>query len=62
MTSGAKQMLIGSMAVAGVVILLSIVDLVSTSPFGGQPMLDAMFLISGGIICYMCFDTYKEMS
>jgi hypothetical protein len=55
-------MLIGSMTVAGLVSLLTILDMAMGIPFGGQMVLDIMFLISAAIIGYMCFDTYKEMS
>ena len=62
MTSGSRNMLIGSMAVAGLVSLLTILDMAMSIPFGGQMVLDIMFLISAAIIGYTCFDTYKEMS
>lgn len=62
MTSGSRNMLIGSMTVAGLVSLLTILDMAMGIPFGGQMVLDIMFLISAAIIGYMCFDTYKEMS
>lgn len=55
-------MLIGSMAVAGLVALMTVLDMAMGMPFGGQMVLDIMFLLSAGLIGYMCFDTYKEMS
>lgn len=60
MTNVAKQMLIGSIAVTGIVAALAVMDIVTGSPFSGQMGLDIMFLISAGLIGYMCFDTYKE--
>lgn len=62
MTSGVKQMLIGSFAAAAIVGLLAIVDMATGFPFAGEMMQDIMFLISAGLIGYMCFDTYKELS
>ncbi len=62
MTSGSRNMLIGSMAVAGLVALMTVLDMAMGMPFGGQKVLDIMFLLSAGLIGYMCFDTYKEMS
>lgn len=62
MTSGVKQMLIGSFAAAAVVGLLAILDLVTGMPFAGEMVQDIMFLVSAALIGYMCFDTYKELS
>ena len=55
-------MLIGSIAASAIVGILSIVDLVAGVPFAGQTVLDIMFLVSAGLIGYMGFDTYREMS
>ncbi|MFP6762686.1 MAG: hypothetical protein VB858_03685 [Planctomycetaceae bacterium] len=62
MTPGTKKMLIGSMAVAGLVGVAAIVDLVAGTPFGGQGMFDAMFLISAALIAYMGWDTWRELT
>lgn len=62
MTSGSRNMLFGSMAVAGLVAVMTILDMAMGMPFGGQMVLDIMFLLSAALIGYMCFDTYKEMS
>jgi len=62
MTSGVKQMLIGSFAAAALVGLLAIVDMATRFPFAGEMMQDIMFLVSAALIGYMCFDTYKELS
>ncbi len=62
MTPGTKRMLIGSIAASAIVGILSIVDLVAGVPFAGQTVLDIMFLVSAGLIGYMGFDTYREMS
>lgn len=62
MTPGIKKLLFGSMAVSAVVGILSIVDMVMAAPFGGQIVLDIMFLLSAGMVGYMGFDTYKELT
>lgn len=62
MTPGIKRMLIGSIAASAVVGILSIVDMVAGVPFAGQVTLDVMFLVSAGLIGYMGFDTYRELS
>ena len=62
MTPGIKKMLFGSMGVSIVVGILSIVDMAIDFPFGGQIVLDIMFLLSAGLVGYMGFDTYKEMT
>jgi len=55
-------MLIGSIAASAIVGILSIVDLAAGVPFADQPVLDIMFLASAGLIGYMGWDTYREIS
>jgi len=62
MTPGIKKMLFGSMGVSIVVGILAIVDVATGFPFGGQMVLDIMFLLSAGLVGYMGFDTYKELT
>ncbi|MHC4877326.1 MAG: hypothetical protein ACYTGL_12595 [Planctomycetota bacterium] len=62
MTPGVKKMLFGSMAVAGIVAILAIVDLVAGFPFAGQMVFDIMFLVSALLVAYMAFDTYRELT
>lgn len=62
MTPGIKKMLFGSMGVAIVVGILAIVDIITSFPFGGQMVLDIMFILSAGLVGYMGFDTYKELT
>ena len=50
------------MGVSIVVGILSIVDMATGFPFGRQFMLDIMFILSAGLVGYMGFDTYKEMT
>jgi hypothetical protein len=62
MTPGIKKMLFGSMGVSIVVGILSIVDVATGFPFGGQMMADIMFILSAALVGYIGFDTYKEMT
>ena len=62
MTPGVKKMLLGSMAVAGVVGILSIVDLAAGFPFAGQMVFDIMFLVSSALVGYMAFEASRELT
>ena len=55
-------MLIGSMAVAGLVALAALADIFTDKPFAGQIMFDVMFLLSAGIVGYMAWDTWRELT
>lgn len=57
-----KRLLYVAMGVAGVMALLSLLDLVLGAPFGGHLELDIPFLIASGIILYMSWDTYRELN
>ena len=62
MTPGTKKMLIGSMAVAGLVAVAALADIVTGAPFAGLVMFDVMFLVSAGIVGYMGLDTWRELT
>jgi hypothetical protein len=56
-----KKLIFGSMAFAGVVALLSIVDLALKVPFSGySTTMDVLYLVAAAIILYMCWDSYRE--
>lgn len=58
----AKRMIIGSMAAAGVVALLALMDLVVKVPFAGySKLMDILFLCSAAIVLYLGWDAYKEL-
>lgn len=58
-----KKLIFGSMGAAGLVTLASIADLAIKIPFGGYSMvMDIMFLVAGGVILYLGYDTYKDIS
>jgi len=62
MANAPKKMVIGSMAVAGFVALLAILDLVIKKPFSGSMKMDICFLIAAGIVGYMGWESYREMA
>lgn len=58
-----KRMIMGSMGAAGFVVLLAIADLALKIPFGGYSMgMDIMFLLAAGIVLYMGYDTYRDLT
>jgi len=56
-----RGLVVASMGVAGVMGLAAILDLVLKMPFGGQMVLDIMFLLASGLIVYMGMDCLKDM-
>ncbi|MBI3861622.1 MAG: hypothetical protein HY290_06975 [Planctomycetia bacterium] len=56
-----KKMVFGSMGVAGLVALLSILDLSVNFPFAGYSLtLDIMLLVASAIVGYLSWETYRE--
>lgn len=56
-----KNMIFGSMAVAGIVALLSILDMAIKMPFGGEYLvMDILYLLAAGIVLYLGWDAYRD--
>lgn len=56
-----KNMIFGSIAAAGLVALLAILDLVLKFPFAGySTVTDILFLVGAIVVLYMGWDTYRE--
>ena len=56
-----KKMIFGSMGIAGLVALLSILDLSVKFPFAGYSLtLDIMLLVASAIVGYLSWETYRE--
>lgn len=56
-----KKMIFASVGVAGLVALLSILDLSVKFPFAGYSVaLDIMFLVTSAIIGYLGWDAYRD--
>jgi hypothetical protein len=57
-----KQLLTISMAIAGLIALMTIADLAIGIPFSrASIVMDVMFLLSAGIVIYMGIDSYKDL-
>lgn len=58
-----KNMILGSMGVAGLVALLAVLDLAMKIPFGGaSPIFNILFLSASAILLYIGYETYREMN
>lgn len=62
MSSTVKKMVYGSLAVAIVVAILCIVDLIMGIPFGGLMIPDIIYLVCCLILGYMAFTIKREQS
>ena len=62
MANVAKKVVVGSMAVAGLVAIAAVVDMIVGMPFSGRITMDIMFVIGAGLVIYMGWDSYHEMS
>ena len=60
MAGNARNVVFGSMGVAGLMALASILDMVLGIPFQGQMVLDIMFILAAGIVIYMGIDCLKD--
>ncbi len=57
-----KRMVMVSMIAAGIVTLLALLDLAAGIPYGRMMLMDIMFLLSGGIVLYLSWETFRELS
>lgn len=57
----ARNVVFGSIGVAGAMGLAAILDLVLGIPFGGQMVLDIMFILAAALVIYMGVDCLKEV-
>ena len=57
-----KNLVLGSLAAAGIVALMALLDLVLQLPFAGSKLMDIMFLLSSAIVGYLGWDAYKGLS
>ena len=62
MADTSKTMVIGSIAAAGLVALAALLDLALGIPFSRAIMMDALFLISAGLVIYMAWDVYRDLT
>jgi len=58
-----KGMCLAAIVVAGLVLLLHVLDLVTGNPFGGQAMLhNLIFIVASGLVGYIAYETWRELS
>jgi len=57
-----KRTSIFGWAVSGFVALISLLDLVLGIPFGGQMLMDILFLLGAGVLGYLAFDAWQDVS
>lgn len=56
-----RNMIFGSMGVAGLVALVAILDLTLKFPFGGShQVMDILYLVAAAIILYLGWETSRE--
>lgn len=57
-----KWLCFGSMGVAGLLVLLFLLDLVAGFPFGrASTMVDIVGLLAGGVVLYLGYDALKDL-
>ena len=61
MANVAKNVVVGSMAVALLVAIASVIDIFFGMPFSGKWLMDIMFVISAGLVIYMGWDSYRDL-
>ena len=69
MANASKGVIIGSAAVAGLVIVAALLDLFLGFPFGPSPpesgsgrmIMDITFVLGGAAVLYMAYDAYKDL-
>lgn len=61
MASQSRNIVFGSMGVAGLMGVAAILDLALSVPFGGQMVWDIMLLLAAALVIYMGIDCLKEI-
>jgi hypothetical protein len=59
-----KKLCIASMSVAGLLLLLFVLDLIIGKPFGGSPaftVIDIVGVIAGGILLYLSWNALRDL-
>jgi hypothetical protein len=58
-----KKMCIGALVVAGVMLLLFLLDLFAGFPFGGGSFvtIDVIGILAAGILGYLAFSAYRDV-
>ena len=57
-----KWLCFGSMGVAGLLLLLFLLDLILGIPFGGASMgVDIFGILACGVVLYLAFDAFRDL-
>ena len=59
-----KKLCIGSMAVAGIMLVLFLLDLIVNFPFGGTgpfTFIDILGILASGVLLYMAINAFREV-
>lgn len=57
-----KRMIVIAWVIAGLVAVAAVADLALAVPFGGQMVMDVMFLIGAGLVGYLAYDAFKDIT
>ena len=60
MSGIAQNVIYASLAIAGLIGLACLADLITGVPFGGQTMYDILFLMAAGITAYLGIDCLRN--
>jgi hypothetical protein len=61
MAGRTRNVVLGSMGLAGLMALLSIVDIALGFPFAGRIVFDVMFILAAALVIYMGIDCLKGL-
>lgn len=51
----------GSMGVAGLLLLLFLLDIILGFPFGGFKVVDIFGILASGVVLYLAIDAFREL-
>ena len=57
-----KRMVLAAMVAAGLVALAAILDMAIGIPFRRAMVMDILFTISAGVVLYLSWETYRELT
>ncbi len=56
-----KWMCYGSMGVAGLLLLLFLLDTFTGIPFGGTIVVDVFGILASGVVLYLAYDAFRDL-
>ena len=61
-SSLSKNLVFGSLGVAGFVTVLAVLDIALQVPFAGSMLMDILFILSAAVVGYLGWDAYKDIT